>query len=75
MAATHTPADTRAKPPLEVVALVLAVDSCERRSGFALGDDAPYPRFFRRHASSDFASMQLRHCAFGSQPRWAVITP
>jgi hypothetical protein len=38
MAPTHTPAGTHAKPPLEVVAPVLAVDSGARRLGFALGD-------------------------------------
>ena len=33
-------ADTRAKPPLEVVAPVLAVDSRVDRSGFALDERA-----------------------------------
>jgi hypothetical protein len=37
MASIDTPAGTRAKPPLEVVAPIWAVDSHARRSGFALG--------------------------------------
>ena len=40
MASTHTPTDTHAEPPLEVVAPVLAVDSHARRSGYALDERA-----------------------------------
>jgi len=47
IAPTDTPADTHAKPPLEVVAPVLAVDSHAQRSGLALDERAaraPYRR-------------------------------
>jgi len=40
VASTDAPADTRAKPPLEVVAPILAVDSRARRSGYALDERA-----------------------------------
>ncbi len=40
MASTDTPAGTRAKPPLEVVAPIWAVDSGMQRSGFALDERA-----------------------------------
>ena len=44
--------------------------------GRRASDAPPHPYRFRiLHASSDVAVMQFRHCAFGSQPRWAASTP